>query len=80
MRWPGLALGCSASEKKIEILSDLSVESPGHISTRTNVFAVSISYINPLTLNDVQRRLAVSPLKIKISSKKSRQAALRRVI
>jgi hypothetical protein len=31
----------------------------------------------PLTPNDLQRRRAVSPLKIKIPSKKSRQAALR---
>jgi hypothetical protein len=33
--------------------------------------------INPLTPNDLQRRRAVSPLKIKIPTKKSRQAALR---
>jgi hypothetical protein len=32
---------------------------------------------NPLTTNDLQRRRAVSPLKIKIPSNKSRQAALR---
>jgi hypothetical protein len=33
--------------------------------------------VNSLTPNDLQRRRAVSPLKIKIPSKKSRQAALR---
>jgi hypothetical protein len=33
--------------------------------------------VNPLTPNDLQRRRAVSPLKIKIPSKKFRQAALR---
>jgi hypothetical protein len=33
--------------------------------------------INLLTPNDLQTRRAVSPLKIKIPSKKSRQAALR---
>jgi hypothetical protein len=36
-----------------------------------------ITSIKPLTPNDLQRRRAVSPLKIKIPSKKSRQAALR---
>jgi hypothetical protein len=34
-------------------------------------------FINPLIPNDLQSRRAVSPLKIKILSKKSRQAALR---
>jgi hypothetical protein len=34
-------------------------------------------FINPLTPNDLQRRRAVSHLKIKIPSKKSRQAVLR---
>jgi hypothetical protein len=33
--------------------------------------------LNPLTPNDLYRRRAVNPLKIKILSKKSRQAALR---
>jgi hypothetical protein len=33
--------------------------------------------LNPLTPNDLYRRRAVSPLKIKIPSKNSRQAALR---
>jgi hypothetical protein len=33
--------------------------------------------INHLTPNDLKRRRAVNPLKIKITSKKSRQAALR---
>jgi hypothetical protein len=37
---------------------------------------VNLSF-NPLTPNDLERRRAVSPLKIKIFSKKSRQAALR---
>jgi hypothetical protein len=36
--------------------------------------------MNPLIPNNLQRRHAVSPLKIKIPSKKSRQAALRRGI
>jgi hypothetical protein len=36
-----------------------------------------MAYFNHLKPNDVQRRRAVGPLKIKISSKKSRQAALR---
>jgi hypothetical protein len=33
--------------------------------------------VNPLTPNDLKRRRAVSHLKIKITSKKSRQATLR---
>jgi hypothetical protein len=33
--------------------------------------------LNPLKTKDLQRRRAVSPLKIKITGKKSRQAALR---
>jgi hypothetical protein len=40
----------------------------------------SLLSLNPLTLNDLERRRAVSLLKIKIPSKKSRQAALHGVI
>jgi hypothetical protein len=35
------------------------------------------SVVNPLTPNDLQRRREMSPLKITIPSKKSRQAAWR---
>jgi hypothetical protein len=36
-----------------------------------------VYYVSPLTPKDLQRRRAMSPLNIKIPSKKSRQAALR---
>jgi hypothetical protein len=44
-------------------------------STLQNFLTV-VYHINPLTPNDLYRRRAVSPLKIKIPSKKTRQAAL----
>jgi hypothetical protein len=40
-------------------------------------YPLFLSDFNPLTPNDLQRRRAMSPLKIKIPSKKYRQAALR---
>jgi hypothetical protein len=45
---------------------------------KIKVFEKSVrKWINHLTPNDLQRRRAVSPLKIKILSKNSRQATLR---
>jgi hypothetical protein len=38
-----------------------------------SISSVSISWFNPLTPNDLQRRRAVSPLKIKIPSKNTRE-------
>jgi hypothetical protein len=44
----------------------------------TNFFRTTVTnIINPLTPNDLQRRRAVTPLKIKVPTKKSQQAALR---
>jgi hypothetical protein len=39
--------------------------------------AVTVVLMNPVTANDLHKRRAMSPLKIKVPSKKSRQAALR---
>jgi hypothetical protein len=45
---------------------------------KIKVFEKSVrKWVNPLTPNDLQRRRTVSPLKIKIPSKNTRQAALR---
>jgi hypothetical protein len=44
---------------------------------RTFVCNRRVSIFNRLTPNDLQRRRAVSPLKIKIPNKKSQQAPLR---
>jgi hypothetical protein len=41
------------------------------------IVELSSRHLNPLTPNDLKRRRVVRPLKIKIPSKKSRQAALR---
>jgi hypothetical protein len=46
---------------------------------RTSLFETA-HILNPLTLNDLQGCYAVSPLKIKVPSKKSWQAVLRKGI
>jgi hypothetical protein len=48
-----------------------------YISYTARIKIRLLSFINPLTPNDLQKRRAVSPLKIKIPSKNSGQAALR---